>query len=53
MHRDVRYVEALDALPTAVAADTREGDVVMTLGAGSIESIGAELVRVLEVPACA
>ena len=53
VHRDVRYVEALDALPTAVAADTREGDVVMTLGAGSIESVGAELVRVLEVPACA
>ena len=31
----------LDDLPAAVAADLEEGDVVMTLGAGSIERTGA------------
>ena len=47
---DLCYVESLDALAAQVAADTREGDVVMTLGAGSIEFTGTELIQLLEVP---
>ncbi|HAY76200.1 MAG TPA: UDP-N-acetylmuramate--L-alanine ligase, partial [Gemmatimonadetes bacterium] len=50
---DLCYVESLDALAAQVAADTREGDVVMTLGAGSIEFTGTELIQLLEVPAYA
>lgn len=50
---DLCYVESLDALVAQVAADTREGDVVMTLGAGSIEFTGTALIQLLEVPAYA
>jgi UDP-N-acetylmuramate--alanine ligase len=48
---DASYVPAIDDLPAAVAADLEEGDVVMTLGAGSIERTGAELLRELREPA--
>ena len=49
--RDVSYVDALEDLPAAVAADLREGDVVMTLGAGSIERTGTVLLDALREPA--
>lgn len=48
---DVAYVEALDDVPAAVAAETRDGDVVVTLGAGSIERTGGALLRMLKEPA--
>lgn len=46
----VTYVESLDALPGAVAEQISFGDVVLTLGAGSIERTGRELLRLLEAP---
>jgi len=48
---EVHYVEALADLARAVAAEVAEGDVVLTLGAGSIESVGPELVEALKEPA--
>lgn len=48
---DASYVPYLDDLPAAVAADLEEGDVVMTLGAGSIERTGALLLDELTEPA--
>lgn len=45
----VRYHERLDGLAEAVALDATEGDVVLTMGAGSIERVGPELLRALEV----
>jgi UDP-N-acetylmuramate--alanine ligase len=46
--RDVRYEPALDELAASVAENLRSGDVVVTLGAGSIESTGRRLLTVLE-----
>ncbi|MGB1779143.1 MAG: glutamate ligase domain-containing protein, partial [Longimicrobiales bacterium] len=42
---EVSYVESLELLASAVAADTRAGDVIMTLGAGSIEQTGGMLLQ--------
>lgn len=42
---------ALDGLAAAVAESVQPGDVVLTLGAGSIERVGPELRALLEVPA--
>ena len=39
-HCPVHVVKSLQALPTAVAALVRRGDLVITLGAGSIGSVG-------------
>jgi UDP-N-acetylmuramate--alanine ligase len=41
----------LDGLARAVAAEARPGDVIVTLGAGSIERVGPELRAELEAPA--
>ena len=49
--RDVSYVDALDHLASAIAADTREGDLILTLGAGSIEHTGEALLGMLAEPA--
>jgi UDP-N-acetylmuramate--alanine ligase len=40
---DVRYHAALATLPDAVAEDLRAGDVLITVGAGSIETVGREV----------
>lgn len=48
--RSTRYVPLLDELPAAVADDAVFGDVVLTMGAGSIERSGAEILRLLEAP---
>ena len=45
---DVAYEPRLAALAAAVAADTLPGDVVVTMGAGSIERTGAEVLARLE-----
>ncbi len=44
----VAYREALDGLASEVAAGLRPGDVCVTMGAGSIERLGAEIVSELE-----
>jgi len=47
-HRDVRFVADLDALPAALLPDLSAGDLVVTLGAGSIHTAGPRLLRLLE-----
>jgi UDP-N-acetylmuramate--alanine ligase len=43
----VRYHERLETLGTELAASLVPGDVLLTMGAGSIESVGAEVVRTM------
>jgi UDP-N-acetylmuramate--alanine ligase len=47
-HRDVRLVLDLDALPEALLGELRAGDLVVTLGAGSIHTVGPRLLQALE-----
>ena len=47
-HRDVRFVADLDALPAALLPELSAGDLVVTLGAGSIHTAGPRLLRLLE-----
>jgi UDP-N-acetylmuramate--alanine ligase len=47
-HRDVRFVSELDAIAPALAPELREGDLVLTLGAGSITRLGPQLLAALE-----
>jgi UDP-N-acetylmuramate--alanine ligase len=47
-HRDVRFVAELDAIPAALAAELRAGDLVLTLGAGSVTRLGPALLSALE-----
>lgn len=46
---DVRYHEDLATLPAAVAETLRSGDVLVTLGAGSIEALGPAVLERLGV----
>ncbi len=46
----VHYEADLDLLPAAILRSAEGGDVVVTLGAGSIEKSGAELVALLGEP---
>lgn len=48
--REVHYVESLDDLPAAVAAAAVFDDVVLTLGAGSIERVPTLLLEALGEP---
>ena len=47
-HRDVRFTGELDAIAPALAPELREGDLVLTLGAGSITRLGPQLLAELE-----
>jgi UDP-N-acetylmuramate--alanine ligase len=47
-HRDVRFIADIDDLLDALVAEARSGDLVLTLGAGSITTLGARLVERLE-----
>jgi len=47
-HRDVTYVGAQAELVPALLKRSRPGDIVITLGAGSITRTGPELLRALE-----
>jgi UDP-N-acetylmuramate--alanine ligase len=49
-HQGATLVPELDALPATIAAELREGDVVIALGAGNINSILAPLAALLEAP---
>jgi UDP-N-acetylmuramate--alanine ligase len=44
-HRDVRYVADIDDVLDELVAEARRGDLVLTLGAGSITTLGARLVE--------
>jgi UDP-N-acetylmuramate--alanine ligase len=45
---DVRYHAAVETLPEALCAELREGDVVLTLGAGSVDQVGARVLGILK-----
>jgi UDP-N-acetylmuramate--alanine ligase len=47
-HRDVRFAANLDDVVAELAAVARAGDLVVTLGAGSISQVGARLLAELE-----
>ena len=47
-HRDVTYVEKRVDLARALLPRLREGDLVLTLGAGDITQVGPELVSLLQ-----
>jgi UDP-N-acetylmuramate--alanine ligase len=46
-HRDVRFASNLDDVVDELAATAREGDLVLTLGAGSISQVGGRLLAKL------
>ena len=45
---DVLYVPALSDVPAALAELARDGDLILTLGAGDITTAGPALARLLE-----
>jgi UDP-N-acetylmuramate--alanine ligase len=47
-HRRVRLVPDLDRVPDELVPELEDGDLVITLGAGSVSAVGAELLRKLE-----
>jgi UDP-N-acetylmuramate--alanine ligase len=52
-HQDVSYAGSLDDAPAALVPDLREGDLVVTLGAGSVTALGPRLlasIREREAP---
>lgn len=46
-HRGVQYVGSMDAGIAAVSANAQAGDVVLTLGAGSVSQAGERILRAL------
>ena len=48
---EVRYHPDLETLPAALSESLRAGDLLLTLGAGSIETVGAAVLERLEVGA--
>jgi UDP-N-acetylmuramate--alanine ligase len=46
-HRDARFVPDLEELALAVAREARPGDLVITLGAGNISSLGPRILDLL------
>jgi UDP-N-acetylmuramate--alanine ligase len=46
-HRDVRFVKDMQAIPGILKDQIREGDLVMTLGAGSVTSLADELAEMI------
>ncbi len=51
-HRDVRFAPDLEAVPEQLASELRPGDLVVTLGAGSVSTAGPRILAALggEVP---
>ncbi|HEY8120474.1 MAG TPA: UDP-N-acetylmuramate--L-alanine ligase, partial [Myxococcota bacterium] len=45
---DVRFIGELDAIAPALAPLLKDGDLVLTLGAGSITKLGPQLLAALE-----
>jgi UDP-N-acetylmuramate--alanine ligase len=46
-HRDVRFIEALESVPDVLAEELCEGDLVLTLGAGSVTMTSERLVEMI------
>ena len=46
-HRDVRFVEDMQTIPQMLINQLQEGDLVMTLGAGSVTSLSDELAEMI------
>lgn len=46
-HRHVRFVEDLDAVPELLEDEIQEGDLVLTLGAGSVTGLSDKLAEVV------
>ena len=44
---DVRIVKSIDDIPSAIAAMAQDGDLVLTLGAGSISAAGDRILKAL------
>jgi UDP-N-acetylmuramate--alanine ligase len=42
-HRDAHFVPDLDTAVARVVDDAREGDLILTLGAGNISSLGQRI----------
>ncbi len=47
-HRDVRFLRDLQEIPDALAPELRAGDLVLTLGAGSVSGLAPRLLAALE-----
>ena len=47
-HRDARFVADIDGVLDALAGEAQPGDLVLTLGAGSIATLGARLIERLQ-----
>ncbi len=48
-HENVFYIKSINDMPEAVCAWLADGDVVITLGAGAINTIGPKLLQLLSV----
>ena len=46
-HLDVRFCPELEALPAALASELGAGDLVLTLGAGNVNTLGPQLLDAL------
>ena len=44
-HRDVRFVPELERVPAELVPELRSGDLVLTLGAGSVSQVGPRLLE--------
>ena len=47
-HRDVRFVADLERVPTELVPELRDGDLVLTLGAGNVTRLGGEILAALD-----
>ncbi|BCR03963.1 UDP-N-acetylmuramate--L-alanine ligase [Desulfuromonas versatilis] len=46
-HKDVRHIADFNAIASHLLAMVREGDIVITLGAGNVWQVGEQLIRLL------
>ena len=46
-HKNAEYVGAVESAPAVLRANVREGDLVITLGAGSVHRAGDQLLALL------
>jgi UDP-N-acetylmuramate--alanine ligase len=46
-HRDIRFVDAMESVPSLVAKELQEGDLVLTLGAGSVTALSDRIVETI------
>ena len=46
-HKNAEYIGAIENAPAALVEAVREGDLVITLGAGSVHRVGDQLLELL------